>query len=217
MKRMHSLLAALALGVLAALPAWATGPIEGKQFTRLQMPQPTESGGKVEVIEFFWYGCPHCGDFEPLLKSWVKKLPADVTFRKVPAIFRDSWAPGARIYYTLEAMGLLDKLSDAVFRAMLKEKVNLNDEKTLFDWIEKKGVDRQKFAAMYKSFGIDGKVRKAAEMTQEYGFGGVPALIVGGKYMPTSAGTFGDMLRVVEGLIEKNRTELCRPGPTQTC
>lgn len=217
MKLSNFLLATLAVGFLAAQPAVAAEPIEGKQFTRLQMPQPTEQPGKVEVIEFFWYGCPHCGDFEPMLQSWVKKLPPDVTFRKVPAIFRDSWAPGARIYYTLEAMGLLAKLNTAVFHAMLKEKINLNDEKVLFDWMAKQGVDRQKFADMYKSFGVDGKVRKAAEMTQEYGFGGVPVLIVGGKYMPASVGTFSDMLRVTEGLIGKTRSELCRPGATKPC
>lgn len=209
MKALHTLLLTLALGFFAAQPALAAAPLEGKHFSRLQMPQPTEPAGKVEVIEFFWYGCPHCGDFEPVLKSWTKKLPADVAFRKVPAIFRDSWAPGARIYYTLEGMGLLEKLNDAVFHAMLREKINLNDEKVLFDWVAKKGVDRQKFADMYKSFAVDGKVRKAAEMTQEYGFGGVPVVIVGGKYMPASnLGTFGDMLRVVDGLIDMNRAEL---------
>jgi thiol:disulfide interchange protein DsbA len=209
MKMLQTLLAGLTLGLLAAQPLLAAEPVEGKQFTRLQMPQPTEANGKVEVIEFFWYGCPHCGDFEPLLQSWVKKLPADVSFRKVPAIFRAEWAPGARIYYSLEAMGLLEKLNATVFNAMLKEKVNLNDEKTLFDWMAKQGVDRQKFADMYKSFSVEGKVKRAAEMTQEYGFGGVPVVIVGGKYMPAPGiGSFNDMLQVVEGLVAKNRTEL---------
>lgn len=218
MKLSNSLLATLAIGFFAIQPALAAGPVEGKQFTRLQMPQPTETNGKVEVIEFFWYGCPHCSELDPTLKSWVKKLPADVTFRKVPAIFRPEWAPGARIYYALEAMGLLDKLNDAVFHAMIKEKINLNDEKILLDWIAKQGVDRQKFADMYKSFSVEGKVRRAAEMTQEYGFGGVPVLIVGGKYMPApNVGTFPDMLRVVDGLIDKNRGELCRPGAAKPC
>lgn len=212
-----ALLAALALGVAAA-PAIAAEPIEGKQFTRLQMPQPTEPNGKVEVIEFFWYGCPHCAEFEPLLQDWKKKMPADVSFRKVPAIFRDSWVPGARIFYALEALGQLDKLNDAVFNAMIRQKINLNDEATLFDWMARQGVDRKKFADAYKSFAVDGKVRKAAEMTQEYGFGGVPVLIVGGKYMPSlEVGTYADMLRIVDGLIAKNRAELCRPGPTRTC
>jgi thiol:disulfide interchange protein DsbA len=181
------------------------------------MPQPTEANNKVEVIEFFWYGCPHCSDFEPVLKPWVKSLPPDVSFKKVPAVFRDTWAPGARIYYTLEAMNLLDKLNDAVFNAMIKQRINLNDEKTLFDWVAKQGVDRQKFADMYKSFMVEAKVRKAIEMTQEYGFGGVPVLIVGGKYMPANAGSFKDMLSVTEGLIQKNRAELCGPGQTKAC
>lgn len=203
-----SLLAALVLGVAAA-PAIAAEPVEGKQFTRLQMAQPTEQNGKVEVIEFFWYGCPHCAEFEPQLQAWKKKLPADVSFRKVPAIFRDSWAPGARIFYSLEALGLLDRLNDAVFDAMIRQRVNLNDEATLFDWIARQGVDRQKFADTYKSFAVAGKVRRAAEMTQEYGFGGVPVLIVGGKYMPSlEVGTYADMLRVVDGLIAKNRAEI---------
>jgi thiol:disulfide interchange protein DsbA len=209
MKLVQTLLTGLTLGLLAAQPLLAAEPVEGKQFTRLQMPQPTEPNGKVEVIEFFWYGCPHCGDFEPVLQSWVKKLPGDVSFRKVPAIFRADWAPGARIYYALEAMGLLEKLNTTVFNAMLKEKINLNDEKILFDWMAKQGVDRQKFADMYKSFSVEGKVKRAAEMTQEYGFGGVPVLIVGGKYMPApNIGSFNDMLGVVDGLVAKNRTEI---------
>lgn len=217
----NRLLATLAASLFAVfltgLPA-AAAPIEGKQFTRLQMPQPTAANGKVEVIEFFWYGCPHCSDFEPTLKSWVKQLPADVAFRKVPAIFRPEWAPGARIYYTLEAMGLLDRLNEAVFNAIIKEKIRLDEEKTLFDWIAQHGVDRQKFADMYKSFSVATQVKRAAEMTQEYGFGGVPVLIVGGKYMPTpNHGTFTDMLRVVDDLIVKNRSELCRPGAARPC
>lgn len=208
MKLLNTLLAVITAITLSGA-ALAAAPQEGKHYSRLQMPQPTEAPGKVEVIEFFWYGCPHCFDFEPLLKSWTKKLPTDVSFKKVPAIFRDSWAPGARIYYTLEALNLLDKHHDAVFNAMIKQRVNLNDEKTLFDWVAKQGIDRQQFADMYKSFAVDGKVRRAAEMTQEYGFGGVPVLIVGGKYMPApDLGTFGNMLEVVDGLIAKNRGEI---------
>ena len=208
MKLLHALFATLAIG-FAAVPAQAAPLAEGKHFVRVQMPQPTEVAGKVEVIEFFWYGCSHCGDFEPLLKQWLKKLPPDVHFKKVPAIFRPEWAAGARIFYTLEALDLLEKLNDKVFHAMLKERVNLNDERVLFDWVAKQGVDAKRFADMYKSFAIDGRVRKAGEMTQEYGFGGVPAVIVGGKYMPApGVGTYQDMLNVIDALIEKNRAEI---------
>jgi thiol:disulfide interchange protein DsbA len=207
-----------ALGCALAAPVPAAEPVEGKQFTRLQMPQPTEPNGKVEVIEFFWYGCPHCAEFEPTLQAWKQQLPADVSFRKVPAIFRDSWVPGARLFYTLEALGLLDRLSDAVFAALHRQRINLNDELVLLDWVARQGVDRRAFAAAYHSAAVGGKVRKAAEMTQEYGFGGVPVLIVGGKYMPSlEVGTYADMLRVVDDLIARNRAELCRPGPTRTC
>ncbi|MCX8086845.1 MAG: thiol:disulfide interchange protein DsbA/DsbL [Rhodocyclaceae bacterium] len=206
MKLIHALLLAAAF----VLPvAHAAEPVEGKHYTRLQLPQPTEVPGKVEVIEFFWYGCPHCADFEPLLKQWLKQLPPDVHFRKVPAVFNPTWGEGARLYYTLEALGLLDKLNDAVFEAMTKQRIRLDNEKVLAEWIAKQGVDAKKFMEMYKSFAIDGKVRRAAEMTQEYGFGGVPVLIVGGKYMPAPGlSSFGEMLKVVEGLIAKNRAEL---------
>lgn len=202
-----NLLVAFVFTLFASLAA-AAEPVEGRQYQRLQMPQPVAAAGKVEVIEFFWYGCNHCADFEPLLSAWAKKLPADVSFRKVPAVFRDTWAPGARLFYTLEAMGLLDKLHVAVFNAVHKEKINLHDEKVMLDWIVKQGVERQKFVDMYKSFTIAGKVKRATEMTQEYGFGGVPVLIVGGKYMPASTGSYADMLQVADALIAKNRAEL---------
>lgn len=208
MKFLNALLAALSLSLLAAPPALAADLIEGKQFIRLQTPQPTEKGGKVEAVEFFSYGCPHCGDFEPLLKSWAKTLPADVSFKKVPVIFNDKSAPGARIYYTLEALDLLDRLHDAVFNAVLKERVNLNDEKILFDWVAKQGVDRQKFADTYKSFAVETRVRRAAELTRGYAVDGVPVIIVGGKYKPINIKSFGDKLQIVDGLIAKNRAEI---------
>ncbi len=216
MKLLKVALAAAAIGALALPPVFAADPVEGRNYTRLQMPQPTEANGKVEVIEFFWYGCSHCGKLEPLLKSWVKQLPADVTFRKVPAILNESWAPGARLYYTLEAMNLLDRLNDAVFDAMLNQRINLGNESILLDWVAKKGVDRKAFADTYKSFTVETKVRKAAEMTQEYGFGGVPALVVGGKYSPgPELSSYGQMLQVTDFLIAKNRAELKKQTPAK--
>jgi thiol:disulfide interchange protein DsbA len=221
--RQLSLLATLAIGFIglvlspqAGAAAAQTAPspalTEGKHYTRLQMPQPalpTTPAGKVEVIEFFWYGCPHCAEFEPLLQSWVKTLPADVAFHKVPAIFRDSWVPAARLFYSLDALGVADQHHEAVFRAIVHQRVNLADEITLLDWVAERGIDRRTFSAAYYSPEVAAKVRRAAEMTQEYGFGGVPVLIVGGKYMPTlDSGTYDDMLRVVDGLIAKTRAEL---------
>jgi protein dithiol oxidoreductase (disulfide-forming) len=216
MKLLKVALAALAVCSFALQPALAADPVEGRQYTRLQMPQPTEANGKVEVIEFFWFGCSHCGKLEPLIKPWVKQLPSDVTFKKVPAILGDSWAPGARLYYTLEAMGLLDKLGDAVFDAMLNQRINLGNETTLLDWIAGKGVDRKAFADTYKSFSVEAKVRKAAEMTQEYGFSGVPAIVVGGKYSPgPELHSYGDMLQMADFLIAKNRAEIKKSAAPQ--
>jgi len=213
MKLAQAALAAIAICTFALQPVAAADPVEGRNYTRLQMPQPTEADGKVEVIEFFWYGCSHCGKLEPLIKPWVKQLPADVTFKKVPAILNESWAPGARLYYTLEAMNLLDKLGDAVFDAMLNQRINLGNENIMLDWVAKKGVDRKAFADTYKSFAVEAKVRKAAEMTQEYGFSGVPALVVGGKYSPgPELGSYGQMLQVTDYLIARNRAELKKPA-----
>ena len=216
MKLLNVALAALAVCSFALQPAVAADPVEGRQYTRIQMPQPTEAAGKVEVIEFFWFGCSHCGKLEPLIKPWAKQLPGDVTFRKVPAILGDSWAPAARLYYTLDAMGLLDKLGDAVFDAMLSQRINLGSEAVLLDWVASKGVDRKAFADIYKSFSVDAKVKKAAEMTQEYGFSGVPAIVVGGKYSPgPELNSYGDMLQVTDFLIAKNRAELKKGAAPQ--
>jgi thiol:disulfide interchange protein DsbA len=213
MKLLQAALAAVAATVFVlqpAQPAWAADPVEGRQFIRLHTPQPTDvAPGKIEVIEFFWYGCSHCGKIEPLLKPWLKQLPADVVFKKVPATLNDSWKPGARIYYTLEAMGLLDRLNDAVFDAMLNQRINLSNETILFDWVAKQGVDRKAFVDTYKSFSVDAKVRKAAEMTQEYGFGGVPAIVVGGKYSPgPELRSHAEMLKVTDFLIARQRAEI---------
>ncbi|WP_126447446.1 thiol:disulfide interchange protein DsbA/DsbL [Sulfuricystis multivorans] len=208
--------AALAIGALALQPALAADPVEGRNYHRLQMPQPTEANGKVEVIEFFWYGCPHCAKLEPLLEAWVKRLPADVSFRKVPAILSDRWAPGARLYYTLEAMNLLDKLGGAVFDAMVNQHIDLGNESILLDWVAKQGIDRKAFADTYKSFSVEARVRKAAEMTQEYGFSGVPALVIGGKYSPgPELQSYEHMLQVADFLIARNRAEIKKPAASQ--
>lgn len=210
------LLTVVTLGWLTLPAAFAADPVEGRNFHRLQMPQPTEANGKVEVIEFFWYGCPHCAKLHPLLVSWVKKLPADVSFKRVPAILSQRWAPGARLFYTLEAMNLLDKLDQEVFDAMVNQHINLGNESVLFDWIAKKGVDRTAFADTYKSFSVDAKVRRAAEMTQEYGFSGVPALVIGGKYSPgPELQSYQHMLEVADFLIAKNRAELKQAPASQ--
>ena len=137
-----------------SLSALATGPeaFEGHEYARLKNPQPVTTGSKIEVLEFFWYRCPHCFQLEPALNTWLKSLPKDAQVRRVPAVFRDDWLPGAKLYYTLEQMNLLGRLHPKVFDAYHVESINLNDPAVLSGWVAKHGVDRKKFEAIYNSF-----------------------------------------------------------------
>src|SRR3989338_454861 len=134
------------LGICLALGAGAVELKEGRDFREINPPL-APGKDKIEVTEFFWYGCPHCFDFEPVLAGWQKKLPADVEFRRVPAIFpNDKWPPGARLYSTVEAMNLVDKLHGSAFNAIHVARQRLDNEQILFDWVAKQGVDARKFS-----------------------------------------------------------------------
>lgn len=188
---------------------------EGRDYAIVSPPRPVESRDKIEVIEFFWYGCPHCYKLDPTLQQWVKRLPKDVAFRRVPAVFpgKDGrpghWAPLAQVYFSLEAMGLLDKLHGQVFDAIHRDRVNLNDPKVLMDWMASKGVDRQKFADVMNSFATQSKVLRAEQISQAYGFDGVPIIYVDGRYTPISgeAEDPAKMTAIVDQLIDKVRRE----------
>src|SRR5687767_4564300 len=152
-------LLALAASVLAfALPAWGQ---QQQPYQVLSPSQPTEGGGKVEVIEFFWYGCPHCYTLEPHIEAWVKTLPPDVEFRRVPAVFSQRWGHDAAIYYTLEALGLVEKLHRPLFDAIHKNNLRTDSEPALSEWLQKQGVDPKKFMDTLKSFGVQSKTRRA--------------------------------------------------------
>jgi protein dithiol oxidoreductase (disulfide-forming) len=182
---------------------------EGRDYSVVSPAQPTEAKGKIEVTEFFWYGCSHCFDFEPLLAKWAKNQPQDVVFQRVPALFPGGkWLPETKLYYTLEAMGLVERLHQQVFDAMHVDRVRMNDEKTMLTWIESKGVDRKKFEDVYRSFAIQSKAQRSMQLSQAHGLDGVPAVVVQGKYkpIPTGAG-YGDLLVTVDKLIAKVRAE----------
>ena len=154
---------------------------EGKDYKAIP-PQPVESGKKIEVIEFFSYGCPHCADLEPYLSAWLKKLPADVQFRRIPVVFSARWEPLARIYYTLDVIGAEQNVGPAVFDALHKQKLQLWEEKTFFEWAAKQGLDRNKVEEAYKSFGVNSKVMRSKALVQTYRVESVPYLIVDGKW-----------------------------------
>jgi thiol:disulfide interchange protein DsbA len=209
-----------ALAFLAAavfsLTALAAGPeaFEGHDYTLLKNAQPVATGKKVEVLEFFWYRCPHCFQLEPSLNKWLKTLPKDAQVRRVPAVFRDDWMPGAKLYYTLEQMGLLDKLHHKVFDAYHLENINLNDPAVLGGWIAKQGVDRKKFEGIYNSFSTQSKATQGARLATTYAISGVPTFIIDGKYVTSVSmtGKESRLFEVLDQLIVKARTE--RGGKT---
>jgi protein dithiol oxidoreductase (disulfide-forming) len=194
---------ALFFGLTVAAPSFG----QGAPYTPINPAQPTEDAGKIEVLEFFSYGCPHCADFNPLLTAWVAKQPADVVVRKVPITFgRAAWANIAKLYYTLEITGDLRRLEADVFTAIHGERANLFDEKTLTDWVVKKGVDPKKFVEPFNSFGVMSKVKRGDQMAQAYKITGVPALTVEGKYLVGDV-SFNEKLVVADKLIAQARSE----------
>lgn len=188
--------------------AKAADLVEGRDYEPIVPPQPGESPGRVEVLEFFSYGCPHCKDFHPLVMAWAARLPRDVSFMRVPVTFgRATWTNLARLYYALEATGDLNRLDDAVFRAIHEERVNLFTPAAIVTWIKREGVDEKRFKAAFDSFGVGTLVSRSDRMVRDYRVRSVPLLTVAGRYMVTgqAARTLADLLPIADGLIEMSR------------
>lgn len=151
-------------------------------FTELKPPVQVETEGKIEVLEFFWYGCIHCYNLEPAIEAWVPKLPADAYFRRIPAVFNERWALDAGIYYAFESLGLLGKLHRPFFDAIHKDRLKTDNPAALAEWLEKHGVDIKKFDESLKSFGVQSKVKRAAQFSAASKIDGTPALMVQGRY-----------------------------------
>ena len=188
--------------------AQAAAPKEGKDYIKLAKPASVSApAGKVEVIEFFWYSCPHCNVFEPQFEAWAKSQPADVVVRRVPVAFNASFLPQQKLYFTLEGMNMLPQLHAKVFRAIHVERNGLKNDEAIFEWIGKQGVDVAKFKEVYNSFTVANQARKAAQLQNEYDVEGVPAMGVAGRYYTdgTKAGNMDNVLRVVNALIASSR------------
>lgn len=177
----------ISIGLAMGFVLWSAGAtaeiVAGRDYRVLNSQQPVTTGPRIEVIEFFWYGCPHCNSLQPSLGAWLKRKPADVEFKRMPAVFQDSWVPLTKAYYTIEAMGLVDRLHHDVFAAVHDKKIRLQDPKVLFDWVAKQGVDREKFAQTYNSFAVQTRSQRAKEITANYDIPGTPAIVVDGKYL----------------------------------
>jgi thiol:disulfide interchange protein DsbA len=203
----RALVAAIGLaGVASGVRAQPRGTGEGHEFKSINPAAPTDApAGKVEVIEFFWYGCPHCYAFEPTIKEWEKTLPPHVVFRKVHV----PWQVQAhqQLYFTLETMGQAEAMGDKVFAAIHIQKNRLDNPEAMADLVSKHGIDRTKFLDTYKSFGVRTKMQRATQLAAAYKVDGVPMLGVGGRYLtaPSMVGSNAGALKVVDALVERVR------------
>ncbi len=204
-----SVAAAASLGVLAtSAQAQGPAPKAGSDYIVLDKRAPVEApAGKVEVVEFFWYSCPHCNRFEPALDEWIKKAPKDVVIRRVPIAFRPDFEPQQRLFYVLEAMNKVGELHKKVFYAIHVEKQLLNTAELIAAWAEKQGIDKAKFLEIYNSFSVATKARKATQLQDAYRIDGVPALGVAGRYFTSGslAQTMERALLVTDYLIAQAR------------
>ena len=209
MKRRDFSLAAASLGLLplaATSHAQGAAPKAGTDYIVLGKPAPVDApAGKVEVVEFFSYNCPHCAAFEPRLEAWVKQLPPHVAFRRIPVPFvgNDTEAK-QRLYYTLEAMGKVDEFQPKVFQAIHQQRLNLTGDAGILAWVEKQpGLDAKKFAELFKSFSVVGKAKRAVQLTSDYQVAGVPAIGVAGRWYVDgdTAGSLERALQVTDSLI----------------
>ena len=194
--------------VAVSLPTFVSAGPEGEKFKKLSTPVPTSSEG-IEVIEFFWYGCPHCYEFEPELKGWIKRQNKDVVFKKVPIAFREELMPHSQLFYALESMGKGDALNDKIMFAMHRENKRLLNENEIADWAASQGIDRNTFLATYRSFAVVSKARAARQMADAYRIDGVPTIVMQGRYVtsPSIAGTKAKAISVMEHLEQKIRKD----------
>jgi thiol:disulfide interchange protein DsbA len=200
MKRVFSLL----ILALAAAPLIALAQPR-YQYTELKPTQPVETDGKkIEVVEFFWYGCPHCYNLEPVLESWLKKLPPDAQFRRIPAVFNERWAHDAAIFYTFEALGVLDRLHRPFFDAIHRDHLRTDSQPAMAEWLSKNGVEPKKFFETMKSFGVQSKTKRAIQLTTAYKIDGTPAMAVQGRYTVSAeqGGSREGMLDTVSYLVD---------------
>jgi thiol:disulfide interchange protein DsbA len=178
----------------------------GRDYKELSPVQPTHTGGKIEVLEFFFYGCSHCFHLHSALSAWEKKMPKDVELQYVPVIFRDSWEGMARTFYALEALGQLHRLHDDLFNAWNVNNIDLSDEAKVTEFVTKRGIDQAKFSAALNSFAMSSKVARSNQMVRDYGIRGTPTIVVEGKYVITGLEP-ADTIKVLDVLIAKARKE----------
>lgn len=178
-------------------------------YTNIIPAQPTQTEDKIEVVEVFWYGCPHCYDFEPYVNKWLASKPDDVHFRRMPGIFNKNWVAHAKAYFTAEKLGVLEVIHSSLFDALHKQRKRIFSEDQLKDFFVSKGIDGDEFTRVFNSSEVESKFKQAFVMGQRYKITGVPAVIVNGKYMTSGslAGSYDNLLKTIDELVEKERQE----------
>lgn len=198
---------AATLLVLAAASATVSAePMEDVDYV-LVTPQSVAVPGKIEVIEFFYYGCESCNRMEAGLQAWLKALPQEISFRRVPALRRTAWVPLARVYFALDRLGEIERLHSQVYKAVQDEGLNLGDSSELYRWGSRFGLERDKLAQVLDSDWIDAQVQRSRDATVAYGVRNTPSFVVDGRYMTSGAmvGSLEALLPIVDGLIDKAR------------
>ena len=183
---------------------------EGREYTLIDPPQPVDVKGKIEVIEFFSYACPHCYHLEPVIGSWLKKLPADVAFHRVPLAGGPAWQPTAKLFYALDAMGVEPRLHADVFGAIHGDHSMVpSDEKSIATWVAGKGIDADKFASIYGSFAVQTRVQQAQQNIQSHRVSGVPAMVIDGRYLIRNDAikNYEDLMTLTDAVIAKARAD----------
>lgn len=204
MKRFIATVLAAAAALLAASMSHSAEPYE-----RLPVAQATRGDGKIEVMEFFWYGCEHCYLLEPRIDAWLPTIPKDVVFTRVPAVANERWLPMATLFYTIEALGLVERLHPRIFDAVHKERLRLDQGPVRDRWLAREGIDPARYAEVEKSFAVTTKVKRARELSLAYRIEGVPTIAVNGRYLtgPRYAGGAEGVFAAVDKVIELSRKE----------
>ena len=199
---------------VAALPgitwAQAARPLqEMKDFRPVTPAQPSESGNKIEVLEFFQYSCPHCRTYDPVLQGWRKTLPADVEYRSIPISWDDKSVPHVRIYYTLEALGKTNELHSKIFEAIQDKRMSLLKPEEIADFMATQGIDRKQWLDAYNSFSVGARANRAGQVWRAYKVDGTPSMAIDGKYVtsPSMVRSAEGSLLVMDSLIQRARSE----------
>jgi protein dithiol oxidoreductase (disulfide-forming) len=201
----------LSLGLIAsAAYASPAAPVAGTDYLVLNSPQPVDSpAGKIEITEFFWYGCPHCNEFNPTLEAWLKRQGPDIVFKRVPVAFEDRFVPHSKMFHALDALGLASKLTPVVFHEIHENHDYLLTEQAQADFLSKNGVDPQKYKAAYESFSTNSELQRDTKMLTDYKIDGVPTLAVQGKYetSPAQAKGLAETIQVLDYLVAQIRAK----------